>query len=83
MTKGNDIGLVMLKYTPPNDLIETIREQVRIVPKTMLHHVQKFGPILSPSLLTQLASDEIVHYVSKPWCGIMSNVHQLLIRESF
>jgi hypothetical protein len=28
-----------------------------------------------------LAGDKIVPYVSEPWCGILSNVHQLLIRE--
>ena len=28
-----------------------------------------------------LASNKIVHYVSEPWCRIMINVHQLLIRE--
>ena len=33
MTKGDDIGLVKLRYTPPNDLIGTIiLEQIRIVP---------------------------------------------------
>ena len=28
-----------------------------------------------------LASDKIVHYVCIPRCGIVSNVHQLLIRK--
>jgi hypothetical protein len=83
MTKGDDIGLVILRYTPPNDLIEKILEQVRIVQEKVLQHGQKFGPILSPPLLRQLVGDEIVHYVNKPWYEIMSNVHQVLIRESF
>ena len=26
-------------------------------------------------------SDKIVHFVSEPWCEIVSNVHQLLIKE--
>jgi hypothetical protein len=29
-----------------------------------------------------LVGNKIVHYVSKPRCGIVSNVHQLLIRKS-
>jgi hypothetical protein len=33
MTKGDDIRLLMLRNTPPNDLIRTILEQVRIIPK--------------------------------------------------
>ena len=28
-----------------------------------------------------LAGDKIVNYISEPWRGIMSNVHQWLIRE--
>ena len=28
-----------------------------------------------------LASNKIVYYVNEPWCRIVSNVHQLLIRE--
>ena len=81
MTKGDDIGLVMLKYTPPNDLVGTILEQIRIIPKKVLHHGQNFELILSPPMQRHLVGDKIVHYVSKLWCGIMSNVHQLLIRE--
>ena len=34
-----------------------------------------------PHFQSHLADDKIVHYVSEPWCRIMSNVHQLLIRE--
>ena len=30
-----------------------------------------------------LAGDKIVHYVSKPWHRIVSNVHQLLIWKGF
>jgi hypothetical protein len=33
MTKGDDIVLVMLRDTPPNDPIGTILEKIRIVPK--------------------------------------------------
>ena len=47
----------------------------------MFHHGQKFELILSPLMQRLLAGDKIVDYVSKPWCEIMSNVHQLLIRE--
>ena len=32
MTKGDDIGLLKLRYTPPNDLIGGILEHIRIVP---------------------------------------------------
>ena len=39
----------------------------------------KFDLILLPPMQRHLASDKIVHYVYKPWCGIVSNVHQLLI----
>ena len=81
MTKGNDIGLVMLRYTSPNDLIRIVLKQIRIIPEKVFHHGQKFEFILSPSMQRHLASDKIVHYVSEPWCGIVSNVHQLLIRE--
>jgi hypothetical protein len=81
MTKGDDIGLVMLRYTSPNDLIGTILKQIRIIPKKVFHHGQKFEFILLPPTQKSLASDKIVHYVSEPWCGIVSNVHQLLIRE--
>jgi hypothetical protein len=81
MTKGDNIGLVMLRYTPPNDLVETILEQIRIVPKKGLHHGQKFDLILPPPMQRHLADDRIVYYVSKLWCKIVSNVHQLLIRK--
>jgi hypothetical protein len=81
MTKGDDIGLVMLGYTLPNDLIRAILEQVRIILEKMFHHEQKFGLILSSPMQRHLVGDEIVHYISKPWCGIVSNVHQLFIRE--
>jgi hypothetical protein len=80
-TKGDDIGLVMLRYTSPNDLIGRILKQIRIIPKKVFHHGQKFEFILSPPMQRHLASDKIDHYVSEPWCGIVSNVHQLLIRE--
>jgi hypothetical protein len=33
MTKGDDIGIVKLRYTPPNDLIGTILEPIRIIPE--------------------------------------------------
>jgi hypothetical protein len=38
MTEGDDIGLVMLRYTPSNDLVGTILEQIRIIPEKGLHH---------------------------------------------
>jgi hypothetical protein len=81
MTKGDNIGLVMLKYTPPNDLLGTILEQIRIIPEKGLHHGHKFELLLLAPLQRLLAGDKIVHYVSKPWCRIVSNVHQLLIRK--
>jgi hypothetical protein len=28
-----------------------------------------------------LTGDKIVHYISKPWCEIVSNVHQFLIKK--
>jgi hypothetical protein len=31
MTKGDDTKLVMLRKAPPNDLIRTILEQIRII----------------------------------------------------
>jgi hypothetical protein len=83
MTNGDSIGLVMLKYTSPNDLVETILEQIRIILEKGLHHGQKFDLILSPPMQSHLAGDKIVHYVSKPWCKIVSNVHQLLIIKGF
>jgi hypothetical protein len=81
MMKGDDIGLVKLRYTPPNDLVGTILEQIRIIPKKGLHHGHEFGLILSPPMQRHLASDKIVHYVCKPMCEIVSNVHQLLIKK--
>jgi hypothetical protein len=42
MTKGDDIGLIMLRYTLPNDLVRTILEQIRIILEKDLHHGQKF-----------------------------------------
>ena len=81
MTEGDDIGLAMLRYTSPNDLIWTILNQIRIIPKKIFQHGQKFKFILSPPMRRHLAGDKIVHYVNEPWCGIVSNVHQLLIRE--
>ena len=81
MTERDDIGLVMLRYTSPNNLIGTILKQIMIIPEKIFHHGQKFKFILSPPMQRHLACDEIVHYVCEPWCGIISNVHQLLIRE--
>ena len=81
MTEGDDIGLVMLRYTSPNDLIGTILKQIRIIPEKIFHYGQKFEFLLSPPMQSYLAGDKIVDYVSKPWYGIMSNVHQFLIRE--
>jgi hypothetical protein len=81
MTKGDDIGLVKFRYASPNDLIGTILEQVRIIPKKSFHLGQKFKLILLPPMQRHLAGNKIVHYVSKSRCGIVSNVHQLLIRK--
>jgi hypothetical protein len=61
MTKGDDIGLIILRYTPRNDLIGTILKQIRIIPEKVLHHGQKFELILSPPMQKHLASDKIVH----------------------
>jgi hypothetical protein len=83
MTKGDDIGLVKFRYASPNDLIGTILEQVRIIPKKGFHLGQKFELILFPSMQRYLADNKIVHYVSKLRCEIVSNVHQLLIRKGF
>jgi hypothetical protein len=81
MTKGDDIRLVNCRYTSRNDLIGTILEQIRIVPKKSFHLGQKFELILLPLMQKHLAGNKIVHYVSKPRCRIVSNVHQLLIRK--
>jgi hypothetical protein len=81
MTKGDDIDLVKFRYASPNDLIRTILEQVRIIPKKGFQLGQKFEPILLPPMQRHLVSNKIVHYISKPRCGIVSNVHQLLIRK--
>jgi hypothetical protein len=75
MTKGDDIGLVKLRYTPPNDLIGTILEQIRIILEKGLHLGLKFELILLPSMQRHLAGNKIVHYVSKPRCGCVHNVH--------
>jgi hypothetical protein len=81
MTKRDDIGLVKFKYASPNDLIGTILEQIRIIPKKGFHLGQKFEFILLPSIQRHLAGNKIVHYISKPKCGIVSNVNQLLIEK--
>jgi hypothetical protein len=81
MTKGDDIELVILMNTPPNDLIGIVLEQIRIILEKALHHGHKLGLILSPPMQRYLASDKIVHYISKPWCLSVSNVYHLLIKE--
>ena len=81
MTEGDDVGLVRLKYTSPNNLIGTILKQIRIIPEKVFYHGQKIEFILSTLIQRHLASDKIVYYVSEPWCRIVSNVHQLLIRD--
>ena len=82
MTKGDDIELVKLRYTSPNDLIGTILEQIWIIPKKGFHLGQKFDLILLPPMQRHLAGNKIVHYVSESRCGIVSNVHQLLLKLS-
>jgi hypothetical protein len=67
ITKGDDIGLVRLRYASPNDLIGTILKQVWIVPEKILHHGHEFGLILPPPMQRHLTGDKIVYYVSKPW----------------
>jgi hypothetical protein len=67
MTKGDDIGLVMLSDTSPNDLIRTIFEKIRTVPEKVLHHGHKLGRILSLPMQRHVTGDKIVHYISKPW----------------
>jgi hypothetical protein len=69
-TKGDDFGLVILRYIPPNDLVRKLLEQIRIIPKKGLHHGQKFDLILLPPMRRHLAGDEIIHYVSKPGVGL-------------
>jgi hypothetical protein len=81
MTKGDDIGLVKLRYTSPNDLIETILEQIRIILKKGFHLGQKLDLILLHPMQRHLVGNKIVHNVSEPRCGIVSNVHQLIIRK--
>jgi hypothetical protein len=60
MTKGDDIGLVKLRYTPLNDLIGTILEQIRIIPEKGLHLGQKFELILLPPMQRHFVGDKIV-----------------------
>ena len=38
MIEGDDIRLIMLRYTPPDDLAGTILEQIRIILEKGLHH---------------------------------------------
>jgi hypothetical protein len=69
MAKGDDIRLVMLRDTSPNDLIRTILKKVRIIPekkKKILHHGHKLGFILSPPMQRHVTSDKIVHYICEP-----------------
>ena len=75
MIEGDDIGLVMLRYTSPNDLIWTILEQIRIIPEKVFHHGQKVELILPPPMQRHLGGNKIIHYISKSWCRIVSNVH--------
>jgi hypothetical protein len=63
MTKGDDIALVKLRYTSPNDLVGTILKQIRIIPEKGLHHRQKFELILLPPMQRHLIGNKIVHYV--------------------
>ena len=55
MTKGDEIGLVMLRYTSPNDLIGTILKQIRNILEKIFHHGQKFEFILLPPMQRHLA----------------------------
>jgi hypothetical protein len=66
MTKADDIGLVLLRDTSPNDLIRTILEKIRIVPKKVLHHGYKLGLILPHPMQRHMTGDKIVHYINKP-----------------
>jgi len=66
MTEGDDIGLVRLRDASPNDLIGTILEQIRIVPKKVVHHGHELRLILSPPMQRHLTDDNIVYYISKP-----------------
>jgi hypothetical protein len=66
MTKGDDIGFVMLRDISPNDLIGTILEKIRIVPKKVLHHGHNSGLILPPPMQRHKTVDKIVHYINKP-----------------
>ena len=75
ITEEDDIGLVMHKYTFPNNLIGTILKQIRIIPEKIFHRGKKFEFILSPLMQRHLARDKRVHYVSEPWYEIVSNVH--------
>jgi hypothetical protein len=54
----------MLRDTPPNDLIRTILEKIRIVLEKVLHHGHKLGHILLP-----LNATGVVYQ------GFVSNVH--------
>jgi hypothetical protein len=47
VAKRDDVSLVMVRDTSPNDLIRTIFKKVRIVPKKLFHHGYKLGLILS------------------------------------
>jgi hypothetical protein len=66
MTKGDNIGLVILWNTSPNDLIGTVLKGVWIVPKEVFHLIQQLGPILLHPMRRHLTSDKIVHNISKP-----------------
>jgi hypothetical protein len=71
MTKGDDIGLVILRYTPPNDPVRTILKQIKIILEKSLNHGQKFDLILSPG--------------TKIWCTnlFVLAIVQTIIRIAF
>jgi hypothetical protein len=57
MIEGDDIGLVMLRHTSPNDLIGIVLKPIRIILEKVFHHGQKFEFILSPPMQRHLAGD--------------------------
>jgi hypothetical protein len=66
MTKGDDIRLVMLRDTSPNDIIRRILKKVRIVLEKVLHNGHKPRFILPPPMQRHVTSDKIVHYICEP-----------------
>lgn len=66
MTKRKYTSKVMIRKTPPNDLVRIILEKLGIIPKEIFDLWKKLGFILLRPIRRNITSDKVVHNISKP-----------------